>query len=150
MHSARLSVVVLFSLLLAGFDRPQRNESARALEPGTPIEDMLGSDQTTSLEIAVDGGRYMQVVVEKNGLNIVVRLRGPKDDEDMQVESGPDDEGSLSISLISQDRGAYELAVQRRGTGGRGGALFSVLSTTSSMEPSHGTASTASATISAS
>src|SRR5437870_3083520 len=78
-HSARL--------LAPASAAAQGETDVRSLEPGKPIERELAGGQAHSYQITLSAGQYLNVMVEQQGIDVVVALFGPDGKKLIEVDS---------------------------------------------------------------
>ena len=54
-----------------------RDQNARLLEPGKPIEEELTGGQAHSYQLTIAAGQYLRIVVDPRGSGVAVSLVGP-------------------------------------------------------------------------
>jgi len=89
----------------------QAEEDIRALKPGEPLERELAGGEVHFYEVALDSGQYLHVVVEQKGVDVVVRLFGPDDEQLTEVDSPTGAQGPEPVSVVAETSGTYRLEV---------------------------------------
>ncbi|HLF82886.1 MAG TPA: CHAT domain-containing tetratricopeptide repeat protein [Blastocatellia bacterium] len=82
----------------------------RKLEVGKPIErEMKGESHT--YEIVLEAERYLDVVVDQRGVDVVVRLIGPDGKQVTEIDSPNGTHGPERVEYISESSGSYQVRV---------------------------------------
>ncbi|MEW6733415.1 MAG: tetratricopeptide repeat protein [Acidobacteriota bacterium] len=82
------------------------------LEQDKPIERELQGGERHSYQISLTVGQYLQVVVEQQGIDVVISLYDPDGNKLNEVDSPNGKKGPESLSLISEKTGIYRLEVR--------------------------------------
>ena len=115
-------ILVLFPLtLLVGGNRPfgnafnataaSRIQEVHSLEQGKPIARELAGNQTHSYQITASAGQLLHVVVEQQGIDVVVVLYDPNRKKIAEVDSPNGNQGPESLILIVEASGDYRLEI---------------------------------------
>ena len=84
----------------------------RELKVGQPIERELAGGESHSYRVALTAGRYLHVVVEQKGVDVVVRLFGPDGKQITEVDSPNGTQGPELVSAIAEVSGEFRLEVK--------------------------------------
>lgn len=90
----------------------QASNEVRQLELGTSIERELAGGQKHLYQLAIATGRYLKVVVEQKGIDVVVSLSGPDGKQLREVDSPNGTYGPELVSGIFETPGIYQLEVR--------------------------------------
>ncbi|HKX31427.1 MAG TPA: CHAT domain-containing protein [Blastocatellia bacterium] len=89
----------------------------RELEPGHPIRHDLAAGQQQTYQIKLNAGQFLRVIIEQDGIDVVVRVTGPDDRQLLELDSESRVRGQESVTLVSEAAGEYRLVVQPRQRG---------------------------------
>jgi CHAT domain-containing protein/tetratricopeptide (TPR) repeat protein len=95
----------------------QEDQPARQLEPGKPIERELAGDQSHSYQLTLDAGKYVNLVVDQRGIDVLVQLWSPDSKLIAEFNSEGRNEGKETVELVAEKAGSYRLNVQPRQKG---------------------------------
>ena len=87
-----------------------------ALQLDKPIERQLRKDELHSYTLALTENQYAYVVVEQQGIDVVVAMHGPDGAKIVQVDSPNYNRGPEPLSFVAATAGTYRLEV-RAGSG---------------------------------
>ncbi|HLG14862.1 MAG TPA: CHAT domain-containing tetratricopeptide repeat protein [Blastocatellia bacterium] len=83
----------------------------RNLDVGKPVEREMKGDESHTYQIALEAGRYLTVVVDQRGIDLVVRLIAPDGKQLMEMDSPNGTQGPERLEYISESRGNYQVRV---------------------------------------
>src|SRR6266540_1361204 len=94
------------------------DQDVRVLEPGAPIKRELAGSRQQSYRIKLSAGQFLKVIVEQQGIDVVVLLSGPDGKQGSQgnqnwefnTESRP--RGQEEAPLVAEVTGEYRLTVR--------------------------------------
>jgi CHAT domain-containing protein/Tfp pilus assembly protein PilF len=82
------------------------------LEPGKPINRELVGGQEHTYQISLSADQFLKVIVEQQGIDIVMQVSGPGDKQILEFDSESRPVGQESVSLVAEAAGDYRLTVQ--------------------------------------
>jgi CHAT domain-containing protein/Tfp pilus assembly protein PilF len=94
----------------------QAGEEARALEQGRPQRDRLAGGGARSYRLPLAAGEFARVVVEQQGLDLVVALFGPDGKELAEVDSPFGERGPEPVFWAAEIAGSYRVEVRSLAT----------------------------------
>lgn len=110
---ARRGLLRLLTLvLLAGTLSAQSAVDVPTLGTRAPFKRELAGGQTHSYRIALARRHYLNVVIDQQGVDVVVTLFGPDDNKVMEVDSPNGTRGPESVFAIAAVAGDYRLEVR--------------------------------------
>ncbi|MBO0720443.1 MAG: tetratricopeptide repeat protein [Blastocatellia bacterium] len=83
----------------------------RSLEPGKPVKRELAGGQQHSYQIRLSADQFLKVIVEQQGIDVVVQVSGPDGKQILEFDSEILPEGQEEVSLVAEAAGEYRLAV---------------------------------------
>jgi CHAT domain-containing protein/Tfp pilus assembly protein PilF len=89
----------------------QKEERARQLEQGKPIERELVGGQSHTYQITLTAGQYVKLVVDQRGIDVVVNLFGLDGKPITEVNSETRTEGPETVSWVAEEAGSYRADV---------------------------------------
>lgn len=89
-----------------------REKNVRMLEPGTVVERELAGDETHTYKIRLLSGQYVHIVLNQNGIDVVIALYGSNGKKISEMDMWSDTQGPEMISHIARDSGTYRLVVR--------------------------------------
>jgi CHAT domain-containing protein/predicted negative regulator of RcsB-dependent stress response len=107
-----LSVQIQATASAFSSEATQGASQAQQLEPSKPIERELAGGQSHSYRITMISGQYLQVVVEQQGIDVVVALFAPDEKKIIEVDSPNGTAGPEPVSAIAEVTGAYRIEVR--------------------------------------
>ncbi|MGB0033997.1 MAG: tetratricopeptide repeat protein, partial [Candidatus Acidiferrales bacterium] len=99
---------------------PQKSTAVK-LEPGIAVEKALAGGETDSYEIEVGAGQFLHVVVDQEGISVVLALYGPDGEQIAGVDSLSGSYGLIKVSTICDSAGVYRLEIASREMKGHSG-----------------------------
>ena len=84
----------------------------RELKLSTPIERELKGGEAHAYRVMLTAGRYLRVIVEQKGIDVVVRLFGPDGQKITEVDNPNGTTGPEPVSLVAQTSGDYRFEVR--------------------------------------
>jgi CHAT domain-containing protein/tetratricopeptide (TPR) repeat protein len=129
-HLARCCLACL--LVLFALVRPLRacaatnaraafQSDAIALEAGSRIQRTLAGGEAQLFRLTLDAGRYVHVVVEQQGIDVVVALIDPSKHRALEIDSPNGSSGPESLSFVAEASGEYFVEVRSPGKGAAAG-----------------------------
>ncbi len=82
------------------------------LKPDQSLERELASGETHAYRIALQAGQFLHVPVSQQGIDVVVKLFGPDNQQIAEVNNLRSEYGSEPVSVIAKTSGGYRLEVQ--------------------------------------
>ena len=82
-----------------------------ALQLGTPVERTLGGGQSHSYTVALEQNQYMQLVVDQQGIDVIVRVFSPSGRKIAEFDSPNGDIGPENVALVALAAGNYRIEV---------------------------------------
>jgi len=121
MNRLKLSFVLL-TLVIAGTSAQaqissggvnvrMRSGNIETLQPGVPIERTIVPNQIDWFQIEVGENKYVQLVAEQRGIDVVVRVTSPTGKVLAEVDSPNGDDGPENVSFVAGAAGTYQIAV---------------------------------------
>lgn len=86
-------------------------ERARVLESGQSVARELGGGEVHAYRITLAGGQFMHIVVEQQGIDVVVKVLDPNGRQVAQVDSPNGTQGPEPVYLVAEAQGSYRLEV---------------------------------------
>jgi CHAT domain-containing protein len=90
------------------YQAKDKNET-QTLEVGTPLE--IVSNGNRRYQVMLKAGQFLHVVVEQKGIDVVLKLYNPKNQEILRVDSPNGTHGRESLSLVAESSGNYTVSV---------------------------------------
>jgi CHAT domain-containing protein len=84
----------------------------RTLTPGRQMQQELAGQEVQAYRIAMTAGQYAHIVVDQQGIDVVLRVFGPKNEIVGDVDRPTSVRGREAISLIADVSGIYTLRIQ--------------------------------------
>lgn len=103
-------VFAVASLVVEPLTASGQDRQGAVLAPSTPVRRELSNRESHSYQITLDSGRYLRVLVDQAGINLVVTVYGPTGAK--LTESICREDGPKPVSLITDASGAYSLVVR--------------------------------------
>src|SRR6266498_69503 len=94
------------------------NQDVRVLEPGAPIKRELAGSQQQSYRIKLSAGQFLKVIVEQQGIDVVVVLSGPdgkqgsQGNQNWEFNTESRLRGQEEAPLVAEVTGEYRLTVR--------------------------------------
>src|SRR6185503_9012954 len=85
----------------------QSDLAVRQLELGKPVETQLAGGQIHYYQAALKKDQYMRIMVDQRGLNILLKVFGPDNQEVAEATEPHSTDGSESLSIIAETAGVY-------------------------------------------
>lgn len=85
--------------------------SAQTLLPGTPIERELQTGQVHSFTIELEENKYIQLVVEQRGIDVIVKVFSPSGKSLGEFDTPNGAEGPEHVSFVAATAGSYRVEV---------------------------------------
>jgi len=99
----------------AGFPTPSTvatiQQDAGTIQPGIPIERELKAGETHSYRIHLEAEKFLYVVVDQRGIDVVVTLVGPNNQPLLKVDSPNSNHGPEPLVTIAELSGDYRIDV---------------------------------------
>src|SRR6266508_3255897 len=102
-------------------------KDVRRLEPGQPIRRELEGGQEQGYRIGLSAGQYLKVIVEQQGIDVIVLLSGPdgkqgsQGDQNWEFDTESRLQGQEVAPLVAEVTGEYRLMVRPRQKDARAG-----------------------------
>lgn len=93
-------------------DAAQHQDEARALEAGKPVDQQLAGGQAHVYQVTLAAGQYLHVLVEQQGVDVLVKVSGPDGKPLLEVDRPIGPQGQEPVSLVATVAGAYKLEVR--------------------------------------
>lgn len=90
----------------------QGNREIRRLEAGKPIEQELSGGQAHFYQISLTSGQYLRLVVDQQGIDVLVILTGPDGKALAEVDRPIGPQGPEPVSFAAAISGAYGVEVR--------------------------------------
>lgn len=90
----------------------QGEKDVRLLELGKAIERELAGGQQHAYQITLSAGRYLNVVVEQRGIDVVEVLFGPDGKQLIETDNGNGAQGPETLTWITAADGQYRIEIR--------------------------------------
>jgi tetratricopeptide (TPR) repeat protein len=90
----------------------QHQDEARALEAGKSVDQQLAGGQAHVYQVTLAAGQYLHVLVEQQGVDVLVKVSGPDGKPLLEVDRPIGSQGQEPVSLVATAAGAYQLEVR--------------------------------------
>lgn len=107
----RSFLVLLTSVILAGFVSAGAQTGAESLLKGKSIEKELKGGESHSYSLAVDKGEFVYVEVDQRGIDVVVRVYDPTGKKTDEVDSPNGQRGPEPVIITPDIKGVYRIEV---------------------------------------
>jgi tetratricopeptide (TPR) repeat protein len=97
-------------------------KEARLLEPGKAIKRELSGAGSHTYQIKLSAGQFLKVIVEQQGIDVVVQVSGPDGKQILEFDSESRSQGREELSLVAEVAGAFLLTVRPRQNGTSAGS----------------------------
>jgi len=97
-----------------GGSKADGEKDARLLEPGQPIKRELAGDQSHTYQIRLNAGQYLKVIVEQQGIDVVVQLSGPGGEQITECDIESRSQGHELVESVAEAAGEYRLTIRPR------------------------------------
>jgi CHAT domain-containing protein/Tfp pilus assembly protein PilF len=94
--------------------KADEEKEVRLLEPGNPIKRELAGGHSHTYQIRLRAGQFLKVIVEQQGIDVVVQLSGPGGEQIAEFDGEGRSQGQESASLVAEADGAYWLMARPR------------------------------------
>jgi hypothetical protein len=94
----------------------------RALEPGKPLKREMASGQRHAYQIRLDAGQFLKVIVEQQGIDVVVQIYGPNGNLSQEFDGESRLRGEETVAVVDESAGDYHLTVRPRRQSGPAGS----------------------------
>ncbi len=89
----------------------KKEEQTALLEQGKPIEGVLEGGQTHSFDIRLIAGQLLHAAVDQRGIDVVVTIFSPDNQQVFQVDSPNGDTGPEPVWFVAGATGTYRLEI---------------------------------------
>jgi tetratricopeptide (TPR) repeat protein len=89
-----------------------RQADVPALALGQPLKRNLAGGETNIFRLTLNAGQYMHVVVEQQGIDVVVALIGPGTQRLLEIDNPNGSYGPEPLSAVAVESGAYLIEVR--------------------------------------
>ena len=107
----QLRALLAASFLICGLQSAVVKAQDQSLQPGTPIEGQLASGQVRDFTVTLDENQFVQLVVNQNGMDVVVRVASPEGKSLGEFDSPNGDNGPENVSFVAATAGVYRVSV---------------------------------------
>lgn len=107
----RLRALILLPFLLGLSSFAVKAQTSTTLQPGVPIERDLGPGQVHEFTVTTKESSFVQVVVEQQGIDLVVKIASPDGKALAECDTPNGDEGKEKVSFLAKDAGRYRLSI---------------------------------------
>src|SRR5215813_12040189 len=97
-------------------------KDVRALEAGKPIKGELAGGGRHAYRISLGADQFLKVVVEQQGIDVVVQVSGPDGKQILELDSESRLQGRKEVSLVAEAAGAFQLIVRPKQNGAPAGS----------------------------
>ena len=91
-----------------------QNASVGVLAPGQPIERELSAGQEHSYRLTLDNGQYACLIVEQQGIDVVVQVLDESGKQIAEIDSDPRLQGSEKVEILAGAAGTYILNLKAK------------------------------------
>ncbi|HKX27680.1 MAG TPA: tetratricopeptide repeat protein [Blastocatellia bacterium] len=110
----------------------------RELEPGKPVKRELAGGQRHRYRVKLGADQFLKVVVEQDGVDVVVQLAGPDERQLIELDSEIRLRGSEILSQVAETAGDYRVIVQpKQKTAAAGNYQIRIEELRAATEPDH-------------
>src|SRR5262249_26935330 len=95
----------------------KNEKDVRALEAGKPIKRELAGEQWHAYRISLGADQFLKVIVEQQGIDVVVQLSGPDGRQILEFDSESRSQGREEVSLVAEVAGAFQFIVRPKQNG---------------------------------
>ncbi|MGH9752918.1 MAG: tetratricopeptide repeat protein [Blastocatellia bacterium] len=92
--------------------KPGADAGENILEPGRTIKRELADGQRHTYRINLGADQFLRVIVEQDGIDVVVRLSGPDGKQIMEFDSESRPRGQEPAALVAEAAGEHRLTVE--------------------------------------
>lgn len=82
------------------------------LHPGRPVEREMGPEETHAFRVSLQEGDFLHLVVEQQGIDVVVELIDPEDETVARVDEPIDELGSERLLALAATPGAHRVEIR--------------------------------------
>lgn len=107
----RLRALILLPFLAFSSLNVIKAQNATTLQPGTAIERTLGKDETQTFTVTMDEGGSAQLVVEQQGIDVVVIVSKPSGAPFRKFDTPNGADGPEHVSFVAFTAGSYRIDV---------------------------------------
>ncbi|MBO0723492.1 MAG: tetratricopeptide repeat protein, partial [Blastocatellia bacterium] len=104
-YSLAAQLILILAILLPPIQIQQ-------LETGKQIEAELAGDQSHSYQVMLKAGQYLYVVVDQQGIDVILAIYAPDGKKITEVDSPTGNEGPETLAVISEAAGQYRIEVR--------------------------------------
>jgi hypothetical protein len=108
----RLRAPILFPFLTCLSLAVNVNAQAPTLQPGVPIDRTLRSGETHEFTVKLAQNDYIQLVVEQQGIDVVVKVGSPTGKSLGEFDSPNGNDGPEHVSFVATGPGLYNISVR--------------------------------------
>lgn len=101
----KLRVLILFPFLICSV------YAQTTLQLGTPIERTLGPGQVHEFTVSLEENRFVQLVVEQRGIDVVVKVSSPSGKNFGEFDTPNGNDGPEHVSFVAAAAGAYRITI---------------------------------------
>lgn len=105
-------IFIIFAAFIGFYLTPKiAKADVTKLKPGKPIEkEMRGSEVHVYL-VSLKSDQFMFATVEQHGIDVVVKIFSPNDEQIDEIDAPTGDRGSEYISLVTKTSGDYRIEI---------------------------------------
>jgi CHAT domain-containing protein/tetratricopeptide (TPR) repeat protein len=92
--------------------KASKESDVRPLEPGQPIRRELAGGQQHTYHIGLSAGQFVRVIVEQQGIDVVIQLSGPGGEQLEEFDAESRTQGQESVWQVAEVAGTYRLTVR--------------------------------------
>jgi tetratricopeptide (TPR) repeat protein len=92
-------------------------KDVRAIEAGKPINRELAGGQQHVYRIGLGADRFLKVIVDQQGIDVIVQVSGPDGNQILEFDSESRSLGQEEVSLVAEATGAFLLIVRPKHNG---------------------------------
>lgn len=94
------------------------------LETASPVEQTVAAGETRQISVPAQSGRFLRIVVEQRGIDLVVGLADPDGERLTEVNNPGDTRVPETISFVADAPGLYRIDITALSSGARSGSCI--------------------------
>src|SRR5687767_5848320 len=103
-------IALIFTLAIhSSFAQQAAQPDVHRLVLGKPVDRELKGGETHSYDLALQAGQFLDLVVDQRGIDIVIALFDPNNDQLVEVDSPNGITGHEPLPMIVEKTGNYRL-----------------------------------------
>jgi hypothetical protein len=114
----RIRALILLPFLLGLSFFAVTAQTSTTLQPGVPVERDLRPRQVHEFTVTTKESSFVQLVVEQEGIDVVVKIASPDGKALRECDTPNGDEGKERVSFLAKDAGRYSISISPLDTDG--------------------------------